>query len=148
MAGLPNMSTIWLCEASIAIRRPINHRRRMVEPPPVPEVVRIAYQHTITTLGMCTWAALHSIPQQRLAVLQVLLHADKSELAVSEIARRAGCHRQVARFALEELECVGITRGPDHGLVRSELAAAAGRAHAVGTAADRASIRAMFALAG
>ncbi|MGH8900652.1 MAG: helix-turn-helix domain-containing protein [Egibacteraceae bacterium] len=64
-------------------------------------------------LGMCTWAALHSIPQQRLAVLQALLQADESELTVSEIARRAGCHRQVARFALEELECVGVTRGPD-----------------------------------
>jgi hypothetical protein len=42
-------------------------------------------------LGMCTWAALHSIPQQRLAVLQVLLQADEGQLAVSEIARRAGC---------------------------------------------------------
>jgi hypothetical protein len=65
-------------------------------------------------LGMCTWAALYSMPQQRLAVLQALLQADDGQLAVSEIARRAGCHRQVTRFALEELECVGITRGPDH----------------------------------
>jgi hypothetical protein len=64
-------------------------------------------------LSMCTQAALHSIPQQRLAVLQTLLQADEYGLAISEIARQAGCHRHVARFALEELECVGITHGPD-----------------------------------
>jgi hypothetical protein len=44
----------------------------------------------------------------------VLLQADEGQLAVSEIAWRAGFHRQVTRFALEELECVGITCGPDY----------------------------------
>jgi hypothetical protein len=68
---------------------------------------------TRKVLDMCTRAALHSIPQQRLAVLQALVEADESELAVSAIARRAGCTRQIARFALEELECVGVTTGPD-----------------------------------
>jgi hypothetical protein len=68
----------------------------------------------VEVLAMCTQAALCSIPQQRLAVLQVLARADEAELGVSEIARRAGCSREVARFALEELECVGVTRGPDH----------------------------------
>jgi hypothetical protein len=58
--------------------------------------------------------ALCSIPQQRLAVLQVLARADEAALGVSQIARRAGCSREVARFAPEELECVGVTRGPDH----------------------------------
>ncbi|MGH8887516.1 MAG: hypothetical protein ACRDYX_20575 [Egibacteraceae bacterium] len=65
-------------------------------------------------LGMCTRAALDSIPQQRLAVLRALTQAGQdAELSVSEIARQAGCTRQVARFALEELECVGVTVGPE-----------------------------------
>ncbi|MGH8904058.1 MAG: hypothetical protein ACRDYA_20860 [Egibacteraceae bacterium] len=69
--------------------------------------------NTRKVLDMCTQAALHSIPQQRLAVLRTLVQADESELAVSVIARRAGCTRQIARFALEELECVEVTTGPD-----------------------------------
>jgi hypothetical protein len=67
------------------------------------------------TLQLCSRAAMHSIPQQRLAVLTVLHQAGEGvELSVSKIARRAGCTRQVARFALEELECVGLTIGPDN----------------------------------
>jgi hypothetical protein len=43
-------------------------------------------------------------------LLQVL--ADAEEVTVSEAARRVGCHRHVARVALEELAAIGLAACP------------------------------------
>lgn len=58
------------------------------------------------TLWLCEHAALSSMPSIRLRVLQVL--ADGEELSVSEAARRARGDRKPIRFALEELQTIGV----------------------------------------
>jgi hypothetical protein len=62
-------------------------------------------------VGLCRRAALDSMPAVRRALLQAL--ADAGELTVSEAARRVGCHRHVARMALEELAAIGLVSCPD-----------------------------------
>ena len=53
---------------------------------------------------------LDSMPAVRRGLLQVL--ADAEEVTVSEAARRVGCHRHVARMALEELAAIGLAVCP------------------------------------
>ncbi len=60
------------------------------------------------TVDVCRRSALDSMPAARRGVLAAL--AGGEELTVAEIARRVGCHRQVARFAVEELGCVRVCR--------------------------------------
>jgi Bifunctional DNA primase/polymerase, N-terminal len=55
---------------------------------------------------MCEHAGLSSMPSIRLRVLQAL--ATGEELTVSEVARRIEAHRHPTRFALEELQTIGI----------------------------------------
>lgn len=59
------------------------------------------------TQWMCEHAGLSSMPSIRLRVLQAL--ASGEELTVSEVARRIDAHRHPTRFALEELQTIGIT---------------------------------------
>ncbi len=59
------------------------------------------------TLWLCEHAALSSMPSIRLRVLQAL--AGGEELSVSEVASRAQAHRHPTRFALEELQTIGVT---------------------------------------
>jgi hypothetical protein len=49
-------------------------------------------------------------PRSHHGLLQVL--ADADEVTVSEAARRLGCHRHVARVALEELAAIGLAACP------------------------------------
>ncbi|HYY81935.1 MAG TPA: hypothetical protein VFD04_22540 [Actinomycetes bacterium] len=63
------------------------------------------------TLALCRRAALDSMPAVRRRLLHVL--ADLDQVTVSEAARRVGCHRHVARLALEELAAIGLATGPD-----------------------------------
>jgi hypothetical protein len=62
-------------------------------------------------VGLCRRAALDSMPAVRRGLLTVL--ADLDEVTVSEAARRVGCHRHVARMALEELAAIGLAACPD-----------------------------------
>jgi ribosomal protein S18 acetylase RimI-like enzyme len=62
-------------------------------------------------VGLCRRAALDSMPAVRRGLLTVL--ADVDEVTVSEAARRVGCHRHVARMALEELAAIGLAACPD-----------------------------------
>ena len=59
------------------------------------------------TQWMCEHAGLSSMPSIRLRVLQAL--ANGEELTVSEVARRIEAHRHPTRFALEELQTIGVT---------------------------------------
>ncbi|HEV2918495.1 MAG TPA: hypothetical protein VG673_04520, partial [Actinomycetota bacterium] len=61
-------------------------------------------------VALCRRAALDSMPAVRRGLLQVL--ADADEVTVSEAARRVGCHRHVARMALEELAAIGLAACP------------------------------------
>jgi hypothetical protein len=61
-------------------------------------------------VALCRRAALDSMPAVRRSLLQVL--ADADEVTVSEAARRVGCHRHVARVALEELAAIGLAACP------------------------------------
>jgi hypothetical protein len=61
-------------------------------------------------VALCRRAALDSVPAVRRGLLQVL--ADADEVTVSEAARRVGCHRHVARMALEELAAIGLAACP------------------------------------
>jgi hypothetical protein len=61
-------------------------------------------------VALCRRAALDSMPAVRRGLLQVL--ADADEVTVSEAARRVGCHRHVARLALEELAAIGLAACP------------------------------------
>jgi len=54
---------------------------------------------------------LDSMPATRRSVLAVLADAEGEALSTSEVARRAGLHRHVARIALEDLEAVGPVAG-------------------------------------
>jgi hypothetical protein len=63
-----------------------------------------------TAVALCRRAALDSMPAVRRGLLQVL--ADAEEVTVSEAARRVGCHRHVARMALEELAAIGLAACP------------------------------------
>ncbi len=55
--------------------------------------------------------ALDTVPRARAAVLDAL--ADGEALTVAEVARRTRLHRKVARFALEDLQVVGVTTCPE-----------------------------------
>jgi hypothetical protein len=61
-------------------------------------------------VALCRRAALDSMPAVRRGLLQVL--ADTEEVTASEAARRVGCHRHVARMALEELAAIGLAACP------------------------------------
>jgi hypothetical protein len=63
--------------------------------------------------AICRRAALDSMPPARRAALSAL--APGEPLTSARIARLAGCDRKVARFALEELQSVGVVtyRGAD-----------------------------------
>jgi hypothetical protein len=61
-------------------------------------------------VALCRRAALDSMPAVRRGLLAVL--ADAEEVTVSEAARRVGCHRHVARMALEELSAIGLAACP------------------------------------
>jgi hypothetical protein len=61
-------------------------------------------------VALCRRAALDSMPAVRRGLLAVL--ADADEVTVSEAARRVGCHRHVARMALEELAAIGLVACP------------------------------------
>jgi hypothetical protein len=61
-------------------------------------------------VGLCRRAALDSMPAVRRRLLGVL--AAEVEVTVSEAARRVGCHRHVARTALEELAAIGLAACP------------------------------------
>ena len=61
-------------------------------------------------VGLCRRAALDSMPAVRRRLLSVL--ATDVEVTVSEAARRVGCHRHVARLALEELAAIGLAACP------------------------------------
>jgi hypothetical protein len=61
-------------------------------------------------VALCRRAALDSMPAVRRGLLAVL--ADAEEVTVSEAARRVGCHRHVARMALEELAAIGLAACP------------------------------------
>ncbi len=62
----------------------------------------------VEATALCRRAALDSIPQARRRVLATL--AAGEELLTAEVARRVGCDRKVALFALEELDAVGVCR--------------------------------------
>lgn len=57
-------------------------------------------------LDLCRRCALDSVPKARLGALQVLV--ERSQATIGEVARLVGCHRHVARFALEELQAIGV----------------------------------------
>jgi hypothetical protein len=102
---------------------------------------------TPAAVALCRRAALDSVPAVRRRLLAAL--ADAEELTASEAARRIGCHRHVARMALEELGAIGLAAcpalddpdpeddagafaahpwrlaGPDQGLVRAVVQAPA-----------------------
>jgi hypothetical protein len=62
-------------------------------------------------VGLCRRAALDSMPAVRRGLLAAL--ATQEAVTVSEAARRVGCHRHVARMALEELGAIGLAACPD-----------------------------------
>lgn len=86
-----------------------------VESPPRLTLQLTTLARCLLALGMdlqrarwlCEHAALSSMPTIRLRVLQTL--AAGEELNVSEVARRARAHRHPTRFALEELQTIGVT---------------------------------------
>jgi hypothetical protein len=61
-------------------------------------------------VALCRRAALDSVPAVRRRLLAAL--ADAGELTASEAARHIGCHRHVARMALEELGAIGLAACP------------------------------------
>lgn len=61
-------------------------------------------------VAICRQCALDTIPRPRMAVLEALSLGE--ELTVSEIHRRTGLHRVVAKRALEDLQVVGVTTCP------------------------------------
>jgi hypothetical protein len=61
-------------------------------------------------VALCRRAALDSMPAVRRGLLAAL--AADAEMTVSEAARRVGCHRHVARLALEELAAIGLAACP------------------------------------
>jgi hypothetical protein len=66
--------------------------------------------HPAAVVALCRRAALDSMPEVRRHLLEAL--ADGGELTVSAAARRVGCHRHVARMALEELGAIGLAACP------------------------------------
>ena len=68
-------------------------------------------------ISLCRRCALDSVPEARRRCLAVLA---RHEANASDVAREAGCHRHVARRALEELEAIGVARSdePDPGSSR------------------------------
>jgi len=112
------------CYGRAAVSRSAYGRREITGMASTEEPARLTKQLVLLARGLlalgmrsenveafCRKAALDSMPQSRLAVLSAL--ADGEELATSEVARRAGCHRHVARYALEELDAIGVVAGPD-----------------------------------
>jgi hypothetical protein len=63
-------------------------------------------EHQATTLA-CR-CALDSMPRARYGALEAL--TSQPQASIGEIARRSGCHRHVARMALEELDAIGVAR--------------------------------------
>jgi hypothetical protein len=63
-------------------------------------------------LALAGKCALDTVPQARLAILRQL--ANGEPLTVSEVRRRTGLNRHVARRALEDMEVVELTTCPRH----------------------------------
>ncbi|MGI8623711.1 MAG: hypothetical protein ACR2NB_09560 [Solirubrobacteraceae bacterium] len=114
-------AAIVACLGRAAVQRDGYGRRDILDVPVIEEPPRLVGQLVQLARGLLALghdhdvtgrlgrrAALDSIPQARRRVL-VALHEGES-LTVSEIARRSRCDRKVARFALEELEAVGLCR--------------------------------------
>jgi hypothetical protein len=64
-----------------------------------------------STLALCRRTAVDSMPAARRRVLDELAQGDR--LAVTEVARRTGLHRHVARYTLEDLAAIGLTDSDD-----------------------------------
>lgn len=107
------------CYGRAGVERSGYGRREILGMPIVEEPPRVAGQLGLlarsllamgfderAALDLCRRCALDSMPQDRLAVLRALVHHGTS--TVSTVARHAGCHRHVARFALEDLSSIGI----------------------------------------
>ena len=65
---------------------------------------------TDQAVALCRRCALDSIPEARRRALAVLA---RGEATVSEVHRLTGCHRHVARMALEELDAIGVAMCDD-----------------------------------
>ena len=62
------------------------------------------------SVAICRRCALDSMPPVRRLCLATLA---RGEATASEVSRESGCHRQVARMALEELEAIGVVGSDD-----------------------------------
>jgi hypothetical protein len=69
----------------------------------------VSRRQTLALAGKC---ALDTVPQARLACLRQL--AGGEPLTVSEVRRRTGLNRHVARRALEDMEVLDLTTCPRH----------------------------------
>jgi hypothetical protein len=143
------------CLGRAAVPRDGYGKRPIIGMPTVEEPPRVAGQldslaRGLLALGLseagasarCRKAALDSMPLARRACLASLASGER--LSQSELARRAGCDRFVARMALEEFAAIGVATfegadsdeeklrgpwfltGPDASLVRRVFTAALG----------------------
>jgi hypothetical protein len=107
------------CRGRAAVPRDGYGRREIIDMPVVEEPPRVLGQIRMlsrsllglgldrqSVLAVARRAASDSMPAARRGVLLELSGEDG--LTAAEIARRAGCDRKVALFALEELECVRV----------------------------------------
>ncbi len=101
-------------------RREINSMAQIEEPPRLTGQLALLARGLLAlgldaegAASMCRRCALDSIPQARRRALAVLASASAT---VSTVARLAGCHRHVARMALEELDAIGVATGGDDDL--------------------------------
>lgn len=107
------------CLGRASVPRDGYGRREIIGMPTVEEPPRIAGQldklaRALLALGLnekdtgalCRRAALDSMPRERLACLEAL--AGGEPLSQSAVARYAGCNRNVARRALEELAAIDV----------------------------------------
>jgi hypothetical protein len=87
----------------------------MIEEPPrlVSQLALLARSLIAIGLGegdavaLARRCALDTVPAARLGAMRTL--AERKQATASEVARSARCHRHVARFALEELQAIGVT---------------------------------------
>jgi hypothetical protein len=107
------------CHGRSAVEREGYGRRDISAPAVIEEPPRLTAQlgllaRALIALGLdddevirlCRRCAMDSMPSARLGVLRALVHDPGA--SVSEIARAADLHRQVARMTLEELDAIGV----------------------------------------
>ena len=107
------------CLGRASVERSGYGRKEITSPASIEGPARIAGQlhrlaHALLSLGLsddeaarlCRRVALDSMPLKRRGVLAAL--ASGEELPVAVVARMTGFHRHVVRFALEELETIGV----------------------------------------